>query len=1047
LKKVIATIGLIALCWGVGLAQPYTFSHSWYNAQNTGLSHNTVTGLALDKSGFLWVGTIDGLNRFDGKSVKTYRHDTSDNASISDNFIHGILVDDDGSLWVGTRDGGVNKFNPKTEVFTRFQYSEGDENGLPNAPVYFFSNDKAGNFWASIGVEAFGIFDTEEESFRGARIKDKNTGRDLYSPNSVVEFEDGSYLGAAFTGLYYIPAEEIKAYKENHVKRVLYVESLDQFKTVNVQNFSRIIVDDRKQIWVYSQNSGTQKVPESALTENVIASLKSGVAKEPNQQFYVEKEDYLIGTQEDKGLLFIDKESGRRYHQELRVGNKNFAPTSLYQDPEGGIWSYSWGEGFLRLEEQTAITLINPQKYPQMESGFMLALEEEEGKGIWFAGNAGLKFWNDESGEVESMPAINKELQDQQIWSLEREEKGLWVITVTDGLFYLPLDNNGRPEKAIMNFTSENSFLKSYYLHQVFIDSRGWMWIGYEGDGLQLVKNPQSLLANEPANVTQFDTGVGGENEIGGDKIRKIYEDRKGDIWLATMENGFTKIEIDGSQVGDISAFRYDPANDNSVSFNDGRSVYHQNDSTYWFATYGGGITRWNSERNEFKRLTTQQGLANNSTYGILPDRDSSFIWISTNNGLSRLDTRTLTFNTYTEEDGIQNKEFNTGAYVQVSDGRLVFGGINGFNIIDTEKLSINRKEPPVRLTEIRLFNEPYKMDSSSVFKEQIKLPYNQNFLSFEFAALDFKNPQQNTFAYKMEGIDEQWVEAGNRTFADYPNLEPANYTFRVKAANSDGTWNEDGVRLGVMITPPWWETWWFRIFSGLFVLIMLIAGVRYISQRRLRKQIQKMEVENKLRSERERISRDLHDHVGAQLANIISGLSLVEKYNEKKNTERSAELMNSLRGDASVTIKQLRETIWALNQNSLGIDAFIDHLKTYFKSQSALCEELQIHYHKEVEGEVTLSSTQALNVFRIIQEAAQNTMKYAEAKNMDLRFIHGNGTLIISIKDDGQFKEKGQSLNGGYGLGNMRKRAEELDGSLEVITDEGTEVRLKLPV
>jgi signal transduction histidine kinase len=433
--------------------------------------------------------------------------------------------------------------------------------------------------------------------------------------------------------------------------------------------------------------------------------------------------------------------------------------------------------------------------------------------------------------------------------------------------------------------------------------------------------------------------------------------------------------------------------------------------------------------------------------YGILRDQDADFIWISTNNGLARLNTQTQSFTTYTEEDNIQNKEFNTGAFLTLSDGRIVFGGIGGFNIIDTEKLSVNKKKPAVQLTGIRLFNEPYVSDTSSVFKKQLVLSYNQNFLSFEFAALDYEKPKQNVYAYKMEGVDEQWVEAGNRTFADYPNLEPGSYAFRVKAANSYGAWNEDGIRLSVNITPPWWQTWWFRSLAGVSLFMMMAAGIRHISQRRLREQIRKMEVENKLRNERERISRDLHDHVGAQLANIISGLSLVEKYNEKKNTERSAELMNSLRGDANVTIKQLRETIWALNQSSLNIEAFVDHLKTYFKSQSALSDKLQVNYHQNIDEDLTLSSTQALNVFRIIQEAAQNTLKYAEADNINIYFSKNNGMITVRIKDDGKFRENGQSLNGGYGFGNMKKRAEELDGSLEVNTENGTEIKLMFSI
>jgi signal transduction histidine kinase len=207
------------------------------------------------------------------------------------------------------------------------------------------------------------------------------------------------------------------------------------------------------------------------------------------------------------------------------------------------------------------------------------------------------------------------------------------------------------------------------------------------------------------------------------------------------------------------------------------------------------------------------------------------------------------------------------------------------------------------------------------------------------------------------------------------------------------------------------------------------------------------MEVENKLRNERERISRDLHDHVGSQLANIMSGLSLADKYNQIDNKEKSSSLMNSLRGDAEVTIKQLRDTIWALNQKSLNLKSFRDHLQEYFKNQTAINESLTLSYQVEGKETTVLSSTQALNVFRIIQEASQNTLKYAQATNLDIKLHQKNGHLIVHIKDDGSFKGNQSSFNGGYGFGNMKKRSEELGGDISVRTENGTEIVVKVPL
>lgn len=1045
LKVVIVFLGILCFLGERSTAQPVSYSNSLYNSQNVGLSHNTVTSLTLDRNGFLWVGTIDGVNRFDGKRVKVYRHDASDSTTISDNFIHGILEDDNGILWIWTRDGGINKFNPVMEEFTRYQYSELDSVSIPSAPVYMFYQDYNGVYWASVGNEAFGIFDPANGSYRKAIIKDMVTGKQLYSPNAVVEFMDESLLGVSYTGLYYVSAEEIQHFKKDLLKKEIVAERIRVLNGSNIENLSRIMVNDLNQIWVVSQNSGILKVKGEVLSEKIKTSLESGIATEPNQELFIEKEKLLIGATGEKDVTIIDKQSGETDAYRIKVGRKDFTPSMLYEDMEGGLWAASWGSGFIRLKEQTANELINPEKYPEMGVAFMLAFEEEPEKGLWFGGSDGLHFWQQENQAIHNYKAL-EQFSGKQIWSLERDERGLWVITVSNGMFFVPINEEGEPQGKIKAFTPSNSFLHSFYLHQVFIDSRGWMWIGYEGDGVQLIKNTELLLKGEPVKVRHYSPDSGGGLTIGGSKIRRMYEDTNGDVWLATMENGFTRIDIEQNQVKGSMVLRHSQDNPNTISFNDGRSIYQQNDSTYWFATYGGGINRWNMNTNTFLRLGAEQGLANNSTYGILPDEDGIHLWISTNNGLSRLNTRSLQFNTYTEEDGIQNNEFNTGAFLKKDDGKLVFGGIHGFNIIDTDKLFIQEKGPIVKLTEIKLFNEAYDSDTSSVYKKHLVLPHHQNFLSFEFAALDYEAPSENVYAYKMDGIDEEWVESGNRNFADYPNLKPGNYTFRVKAANSDGVWNEGGIKLGVLITPPWWQTWWFRSIAGLFILIGFVSGVRYISQRRLREQLRKMEVENKLRSERERISRDLHDHVGAQLANIKTGLTLVEKYNEKKNLARSAELMNSLRDDANITIKQLRETIWALNQNNLAIDEFIEYLRTYFQSQSGLREKLQIHYHKKTETTVSLSSPQALNIFRIIQEATQNTLKHAGAENLEFRFEQQNGCLAVIIKDDGQFKkDKSMVLNGGYGLGNIRKRAEELDADLQIMTKKGTEIRVIL--
>ena len=1045
--RVVGTLlfSIIVFTWGN--AQPASYTAAWYHSQNTGLSHNTVTGITMDQEGFLWVSTIDGLNRFDGKSVKIYRHEASDSTSISDNFIHGVLADEKGMLWIGTRDGGINKFDPVTEHFQHYKYSDTLKNSIPNAPLNLFFKDEMGAFWASVGEESFGIFDPQTGAYQKAKIRDTKTRDEISSPNTVVIFNDGSMMGASFTGLFYLTAEEVEAFREDHKKTTVEAEQINLSSFGALPNLNRLVIDKYGAIWFSGDSETLLKVDKSVLSEAVISAIESGTRIELSNKHFIESGDQLIYGAGVLGICTMNILTENNSCEQIEIGGESFDPTKLYQDPEGGIWATSWGKGFIRLEERETFKLFNTANQPGMDTNFILAFEEEPGKGLWIGGSNGIYFLNTESQTVSRDLKIAETLRESSIWSLERGSSGLWVVSIRRGLFFIPLNSDGKVSGVVKNFTPENSFISSYLLHQVLIDSRGWMWLGYEGNGLQLIREPNAILNDDPVNVEQFLPEQAQENDIGGNKIRKIYEDLNGDIWLATMQNGFTKIDINKGIVGNISVFRHDPEDVNSISFNDGRSIYHQNDSTYWFATYGGGINRWNVNTDEFMRLGTEQGLANNSTYGILPDMDDSYIWISTNSGLSRLNTESLEFNTYTPEEGIQNLEFNTGAYHQMSNGWLAFGGIGGFNIIDTEKLKINNNPPPIYITDIKLFNESYEADTSAVYKNYLKLKYDQNFLSFEFSALDLSNPSANQYAYKMEGVDNEWVYSENRNFADYPNLQAGDYKFRVRASNSDGIWNEAGISLPISITPPWWQTLWFRITAGSILFTGFILGIRYFLQRRLKEQIRQMEMENKLRNERERISRDLHDHVGAQLANIKTGLSLADKYSKSDNKEKSSDLMNSIMNDADLTIKQLRETIWALNQSSITLAKFMEHVKMYFRNQTSFNEVLNLNYSLEADDELELSATQALNIFRIVQEASQNTLKYANAQNLKVSILHRKGCLNVVIEDDGCFKGGEADFNSGYGMGNMKKRAQEIEGEITVGTSDGTKIMLTVGV
>ncbi len=1024
------------------LAQNPDFRSVGYTTENSGLSHNTVLNIYQDRRGFLWIGTMDGLNRFDGTNFKIYRHNPADSTTVSDSFIHGVFERSNGELWIGTRDGGFNILDPVSDSIQRLNHRSDNRYNIPDKPANLMFEDSKGFFWMGFYTSSVGMYDEATQKYVPAYIQQKITEEEVLSINHILELNDGSFIVSGLNGLYYLPALGIEMFRSDPKAQITIEATQLIFSEENpIPEINTLHVDNNGSLWGDLVGIQFMKADTAGFPEEVKESLETGVAKSSSPNVVEEREEVLLIGGGGGYLHQIDKETGE-YSSILVTDEEVVGAAKLFIDKQGQRWFATWGGGFYLLEEKKGFTVYSTDD--GLQSDFILGFAEED-SGAWIATNSGLAFLND-SDEITRYDERIDSLGAVIIWSLWRDDMGLWVSTRFNGLYFIADSTLNKEEITAQHFTPTNSVIPNVSVHQLMSDSRGWLWLGYQGEGVQIIKNPKAWLQGAPAQLVELNNETS-ELSINSRSIRKLYEDDDHNMWIATTDNGYNYIRFEETEIAEIRTIEYRPDEEPSLTHHDGRSVYQQNDSTFWLASYGGGLTRWRSTSNTLLNLRTNDGLANNSTYGILPDKNRRYIWVSTNNGLSRLDTESLQFTNFTVADGLQNNEFNTGAYLALEDGRLLFGGVGGFNVIDTEAISMDTIPPPVYITEINVLNKPLNTDSSAIYKEKIILPFNQNFVSFEFAAVDFTKHDNIQYAYKMEGVDEQWVESGTRNFADYPDLKPGKYTFQVKAANSDGYWNEKGATIGVTILPPWWQTIWFRIIAALSALISFWLIIRHYSQRKLKEQIRKMEVDHKLQVERERISRDLHDHVGAQLANIMSGLSLVDKYNEVEEKEKSLELMKSLKGDAQVTIDQLRETIWALNQKALSLKEFADHVKNYFKHQSALTERLKLSINIEDESNAELSSTQALNLFRIIEEASQNSLKYSEADHLWITMHNGGKQISILIKDDGTFKGNNESFNKGYGMKNMVKRAREINGTLTIKTDNGTQVQVILPI
>ena len=475
------------------------------------------------------------------------------------------------------------------------------------------------------------------------------------------------------------------------------------------------------------------------------------------------------------------------------------------------------------------------------------------------------------------------------------------------------------------------------------------------------------------------------------------------------------------------------------------KSIYTEADQSLWVATTT-GLFHYLSAAQAVKHFDDKYGLANNFIYGVLKD-NNGHIWCSTNRGLSRFNPQREYFRNYGLADAIQAFEYNTGAFLKADDGTLIFGGVGGINYFNTDMIAENPVTPKPLIVNIRVNDGDLKTDTCIWFKKYLELPFAQNTISFDYVGLQYSNTERNEYQYQLVGVDKDWIYAGNRRFARYANLEPGTYTFRVKAANSDGRWNAREASLIVKITAPFWMSWWFKALIILGVLGALSSVIFLYQQRKIRMQRQQLAIQERVISERARISRDLHDNIGAQITYIISSMDWAKSQIPKEN-EPLQERFDHLRTNTQSLMSSLRDTIWTLNKKAISPQDFFDRIRQYVSYNIQRNATIEVAFFEQIECEKELSPNVVLNIFRICQEAIQNIVKHAEAKVLTISIIClENEKLKIAITDDGKGFDETNRREDSFGLDNMRYRATEVGAELTIRSEKGKGTVVELVV
>ncbi|HYV95618.1 MAG TPA: two-component regulator propeller domain-containing protein [Chitinophagales bacterium] len=615
--------------------------------------------------------------------------------------------------------------------------------------------------------------------------------------------------------------------------------------------------------------------------------------------------------------------------------------------------------------------------------------------------------------------SIVKELSSSHTWGCAAADRqgNIFVGTWDNWLFvYNPHSKTCHSFYALPGGPPVRKISQTY--RAMLIDSRDMLWIGSKEGLFRISVN--ELLSNPSPQIQAMNA-----NEKNDSSIWKMtfafLEDRNKNVWAGSM-SGINVYSPDGKTTSYIHEEER-----NSLSTNEVRCFAEDRDGNIWIGTFGGGLNKFDIRTHQFTVYSKQDGLPDDVIYTMLFDNEGN-LWLSSNSGLCKFNPSNKVVTNFTPFDGLQGYEFNTNAFCKMPGGELVFGGTAGINVFKPEDIAVSAPVPNVILSSFKVMGEETPLDS-----DVVRLNYNQDNLAFQFATTSYYRSAENQFAYKLEGLDNDWVYSGNRAYVIYSHIPPGDYTFRVKAANSSGIWNEKGVAYKISVSPPWWATWWFRIAAVLTIASAVYLLYRYQLQQAL-----------KLQAIRNRIAGDLHDEIGSTLSSI-SIYSQVAKKEVINKAPEAAGMLENITDSTTGMMDAMNDIVWMINTKNDRFDNIVDRMNAF---ANELLEAKNCNVHLQITPELQrlhLDMSQRKNLYLIFKEAINNAAKYADCRNVwiDLS-MNGSHKIIMMIHDDGKGFDTNTGSNGN-GLYNMKKRAGELNGELHFNSKVGEGTSLKL--
>lgn len=889
-----------------------------------GLSQGSVFSIFQDHKGLIWIGTRDGLNKYDTRNFTIYRSEPGDSLSLSDNYVISLFEDSKNNFWVGTFTG-LNLFDPKTEKFHQIILPDPTGSASKEDPIIFsISEDRMGKVYVATSI---GLFLIEDDSLDPKLLFHQDLFSDTHIPSSsiqcVYEDKDGILWLGSEIGLF-----QTRLKKDDRDNFSLEIKNVffrgPEGKTLNDENITTIQEVKDNVYWIGTKNGGINIYnKENDTFSYLTVNSNSPTCLADNEIRSILKDrngGYWVGT--FKGLSYFSENS--KCFQFLADQDdpnsiSHNSIRSIYQDKNGGVWigTYFGGVNIYypnhpQFENYTYSSYTNSISHQVVS-----CIAETVSNQIWIGTDGGgLNLLNRENGKITSFlhdPSTPHSLSHNSIKTLQLDkDENLWIGTYLGGLNLLKKGSD-----KFIHFKNDPSNQRSLSDNSVYAieeDKDGGLWFGTHGGGLNYLKSPES------SEFSLYNTSKNIEDRISSDYVRCLLMDSQENLWVGT-ENG---VNVLWKGENRFEVFQFSLSDSTSISGDMVVSIFEDKKGRIWIGTYSNGLNLFEPNNKEFFHFSTKDGLPGNNIFGITEDLHGN-LWLSTNNGISKFDPDRGLVKNYEKMDGIIGNEFVFGSYASLTSGEIAFGSSQGLTIFHPDSLKTNSFIPPVVMTDFKLFNKSVIPQESGLLTqhisetESITLSHNQNIFTVDFAVLNYMFPNKNQYAFKLEGFEDDWNYVSHPS-ATYTNLNAGTYTLFLKGANNDGIWNENPTILKIQVLPPPWKTWWAYTIYGCIVLGSILILLNFIKIRtKLEHDLQLEHLEKLRQDELNEVKLNFFTNISHEfrtpLTLILTPIQQLIK--ENKFSEESTFLLNTVKENANRLLKLVNQLMDFRKQES----------------------------------------------------------------------------------------------------------------------------------